>query len=141
MRRSNAWGVVVVLNGDVMRRVLWPLVVGLLMAGCSIKAGPDPEAALFASLFDVPRGTCRELRAQLHAEMEGIRAAKKKAHDDLLAEAEAPAADAKPPRPLRKEDQLAPLREWSKRSEQAEKLNVALKERRCRTVDIEAAVK
>jgi hypothetical protein len=104
--------------------------------------GADPEAALFAALFDVPRGSCKQLRTELLAEIEGIKAAQQKAHDDLVADAETPATpSSKPPRSLRKEDPLASLRDWAKKSEQAEKLNTALKERHCRTVDIEAAVK
>jgi hypothetical protein len=81
------------------------------------------------------------LRAQVRVEIEGIKEAKKKARDDLLGDAEGPPKEPKSPRSLRKEDPLESLREWSKRSEEAEKLNAALKERRCRTVDIEAAVK
>ena len=123
-----------------MERAIRFVLFGLMLQACSMARGPDPEAALFAALFDVPRGSCRELRAQLQAEIEGIKAAKKKAHDDLVADAEAPPKEVKAPRPLRKEDPLASLRDWAKRSEQAEKLNTALKERRCRTVDIEAAV-
>jgi len=92
-------------------------------------------------LFDVPQGSCKQLRAELWAEIEGVKSAKKKADDDFIAEQEAPPKATKSPRSFRKEDPLAALREWSKRSQQAEKLNEALKERRCRTVDIEAAVK
>jgi hypothetical protein len=101
---------------------------------------PDPQAALFAELFDGPYGTCRQLRAQMRAEIEAIRSAKQKARDDFIAEEEAPAKAARPPPSSRKQDPLATLREWSKRSAQAEKINKALEERRCRTVDIEAAV-
>jgi hypothetical protein len=117
------------------------VLLAVILQGCSLTKASDAEAALFAALFDVPRGTCRELRAQLRAEIERIKEAQKKAREDLLADAEAPPKETKSPRLLRKEDPLASLREWSKRSEQAEKLNAALKERRCRTVDIEAALK
>ena len=104
--------------------------------------GSDAEAALFAALFDVPRGTCKELRAQLLAEIEGIRAAKKKADEEFIAENEAPPKAAQPPRrSARKSDPLAALRDWEKKSRDAEKLNATLKERRCRTLDIEAALK
>ena len=113
--------------------------LGLMLQACSMTRGPDPEAALFAALFDVPRGSCKELRVQLREEIEGITAAKKKSRDDLVAEEEA--KETQSPRLARKEDRLAALRDWAKKSEQADKLNAALRERRCRTVDIEAAVK
>lgn len=113
----------------------------VLQACTTITARPDPERTLFASLFDVPRGSCRQLRAQLSEEIEGIRAAKKKAEDDMIAESEAPSKSPKPSWPRKKEDPLASLRDWQKRSEEAEKINTALKERHCRTVDIEAATK
>jgi hypothetical protein len=61
-------------------------ILGLILQACSMTGGRDPEAALFAALFDVPRGSCEELRAQLRAEIEGIRAAKKKSRDDFIAE-------------------------------------------------------
>jgi len=100
----------------------------------------DAQKELFTALFDVPQGSCKQLRAQLRSEIEGIKIAKKKADDDFIAEQEAPPKAAKSPGSFRKEDPLVALREWSKRSQQAEKLNEALKERRCRTMDIEAAV-
>jgi len=106
-----------------------------------MSGGMDAQKELFAALFDVPQGSCKQLRAQLRAEIEAIKIAKKKADDDFIAEQEAPPKAAKSPASFRKEDQLAALREWSKRSQLAEKVNEALKERRCRTVDIEAAVK
>jgi hypothetical protein len=124
-----------------VRSLIAILLLGVVLQGCSVTKASDAEAALFAALFDVPHGSCRELRAQLRGEIESIKEAQKKARDDLLADAEAPPKETKSRRSLRKEDPLASLREWSKRSEQAEKLNGALKERRCRTVDIEAAVK
>jgi hypothetical protein len=129
-------------GGDrTMWRVIGAVLLGLTAQACSMTKGPDPEQEMFAALFDVPRGSCRELRAQLQTEIEGIKAARKKARDDMLADADAPSKDAKAPRPSRKDDPLAPLREWSKRSEAAEKLNTALKERHCRTVDIETATR
>jgi hypothetical protein len=124
-----------------VRTLIAIVLLGVVLQGCSVTKASDAEAALFAALFDVPRGSCKQLRAQLRAEVESVKEAQKKARDDLLADAEAPPKETKSPRSLRKEDPLASLREWSKRSEQAEKLNAALKERRCRTVDIEAAVK
>jgi hypothetical protein len=112
-----------------------------MLQACSMSRSVDTQAALFAALFDVPQGSCKQLRAELRAEIEGIKSAKKKADDDFIAEQEAPPKAAKPPRSLRKEDPLAALREYSKKSQHAEKLNAALEQRRCRTVDIEAAVK
>jgi hypothetical protein len=117
------------------------ILLGVLLAACSMTRGNDAEAALFAALFDVPRGTCKELRAQLLGEIEGIRAAKKKADEEFIAENEAPPKAAQPPRSPRRSDPLAALRDWEKKSRDAEKLNAALKERRCRTVDLEAALK
>jgi hypothetical protein len=89
----------------------------------------------------VPTGSCRQLREELEAEIEGLKAAKKKADDAFLAEQEAPAKAPKPPPSPDKSDSLAALRDWAKKSERAEKWNAALKERRCRAVDLEAALK
>ena len=124
-----------------MQRLIAVILIALMFQACSMTRRADPEAALFRALFDVPRGSCNQLRAELLAEIEGIKIAKKKADDDFIADQEAPPKETKSPRWFRKEDPLAALREWAKKSEQAEKLNLALKERRCRTVDIEAAVK
>src|SRR5262245_22020913 len=124
-----------------MQRLIGVILLGFVLQACAMTKRPDAEAALFASLFDGPRGSCKQLRAELQAEIEGIKVAKKKAQDDFLAEDEAPPKATKSPRLFRKEDPLAALRVWAKKTEQAEKLNAALKERRCRTVDIEAATK
>jgi hypothetical protein len=125
-----------------MRRLIGVVLLGLMLQACSMIRGRDLDAALFAELFDVPRGSCKELRAELHAEIEAMRIAKKKADDDFLAEQEArPEAKRPLPRLFRKQDPLAALREYAKKAQHAEKLNVALKERRCRTVDVEAALK
>jgi len=124
-----------------MQRLIGVVLLSLMFQACSMSRTVDTQAALFAALFDVPQGSCKQLRAELWAEIEGIKSAKKKADDDFIAEQEAPPKATKSPRSFRKEDPLAALREYSKRSQQAEKVNEALKERRCRTVDIEAAVK
>jgi hypothetical protein len=116
------------------------ILLGFLLQACSLTRGTDAEAALFAALFDVPRGTCKQLRAQLLEEIEGVRNAKKKADEEFIAENEAPPKATPPARPA-KQDPLAALRDWEKKTRDAEKLNAALKERRCRTVDIEAALK
>jgi hypothetical protein len=124
-----------------MQRLIGVILVCLVFQACSMARRADPEGALFAALFDVPQGSCKQLRAELRAEIEGMKIAKKKAEDDFLAEQEAPPKETKSLRLFRKEDPLAALRAWAKKSVQAEKLNAALKERRCRTVDIEAALK
>jgi len=124
-----------------MQRLIGAILIGLLFQACSMTRRADTETALFAALFDVPRGSCKQLQAELRAEIEGIKIAKKKADDDFIAEQDVPAKEARSPRSSRKEDPLAALREWAKKSERAEKWNMALEERRCRTVDIEAALK
>lgn len=124
-----------------MQRLIGVVLLGLVLQACSMSRRTDTEAALFAALFDVPQGSCKQLRAELRAEIEVIKSAKKKADDDFIAEQEAPPRETKSPRSFRKEDPLAALREVAKRTGQAEKLNLALKDRGCRTVDIEAAVK
>ena len=124
-----------------MRKLIGAILIGLVLQACSLGGRGDADAALFAALFDVPHGSCRQLRAELLAEIEEIKIAKRKADDQFLAEHEAGAKEAGPPRSPKKGDPLAALRDWTKRSERAEKWNAALKERRCRTVDIEAALK
>ena len=123
-----------------MRKLIGVVLIGLMLQACSLARRGDAEAALFAGLFDVPTGSCRQLREELEAEIEGLKAAKKKADDAFLAEQEAPAKAPKPPPSPDKSDSLAALRDWAKKSERTEKWNAALKERRCRTVDLEAAL-
>jgi hypothetical protein len=121
---------------------IWALVaLCLSLQACSGLRGDGAEAAMFAALFDVPRGSCRQLRAGLDAEIAAIKAAKKKADEEFLAEQDAPQQESKMPRLGRKQDPLASLRDVAKKTAEAEKFNAALKERRCRTVDIEAALK
>src|SRR5262245_7353194 len=99
-----------------MQRLAGAFLLGLTLQACSLTRGADPEAALFAELFDGPRGSCNDLRAELRAEIEALKAAKKKADDDFVTEQEAPPEAKKPPpRPFRKEDPLAALREWTKK--------------------------
>lgn len=117
------------------------ILICFALQACSGLRRADAEAAMFSSLFDVPRGSCRQLRADLSAEIEAIKTAKKKADDEFLAEQEAPPQEMKGPRIGRKQDPLASLRDVAKKTAQAEKFNTALKERRCRTIDIEAALK
>jgi hypothetical protein len=124
-----------------MKTLVAVMLLGLILPACSMTSRADLEAALFAELFDVPRGSCRQLAEELWGEIEATKIAKKKARDDFVAEHEAPAKGAKSPRSSRKDDPFAALREWAARSERAEKWNLALKERGCESVDIEAAVK
>jgi hypothetical protein len=124
-----------------MRKLIGMILIGAMLQACSLTRRGDTEEALFAGLFDVPTGSCRQLRAELEAEIEGLRIAKKKADEEFLAEQEAPATAPRPPPSPRKSDSLAALRDWAKKSERAEKWNAALKDRRCPTVDVEAALK
>lgn len=124
-----------------MARVWALIALCFALQACSGFRRGDAEAAMFSALFDVPRGTCRHLRADLNVEIEAIKSAKKKADDEFIAEQDAPPEEMKGPRLGRKQDPLASLRDVAKKTAQAEKFNAALKERRCRTVDIEAALK
>jgi hypothetical protein len=106
----------------------------------------DPEATFFASLFDGPSGggSCRELRRELRGEIEGIKAAQKKADDEFIAEQSGGAMPAPPPRRRfgrPKTDPLASLRDVARRTKIAEDINQKLKTRGCRVVDIEQALK
>ena len=127
-----------------MRKLIGVVLIGLAglaLQACSLARRGDTEAKVFAGLFDVPRGSCRQLRAELEAEIEGLKAAKNKADDEFLAAQEAPAKSPKPSvRSAKKGDELAALRDFAKKSERAEKWNAALEERRCGTVDLEAAL-
>ncbi len=106
----------------------------------------DRDAVFFAGLFDGPvGGTCRELRSELRAEIEGIKAAQKKADDDFIAEQNAEPKPAPPPRLRprlgRKNDPLAALKDVARRTKVAEEINQKLKTRGCRAMDIEQALK
>ncbi len=124
-----------------MYRLNGIVVLSLVVQACSQVRTVDSEGALFSALFDAPYGTCRQLRAELRTEIEALKIAKKRADDEFIASESVPPTAVKSPRPSRKEDPLAALREYSKRSQHAEKLNEALKERSCRTVDLETALK
>lgn len=124
-----------------MQRILVMVLLSIALQACSTLRRADAEAAFFAALFDVPRGSCKQLRRQLRPEIEAIKKAQKKADEEFLAEQDAPPKQTKPPRLARKEDPLAALRDVARKTAHAEKLNAALKERRCRTVDIEEAVR
>ncbi len=124
-----------------MQRILVMILLSIALQACSTIRRADTEAAFFAALFDVPRDSCKQLRRQLRAEIEAIKKAQKKADEEFLAEQDVPPTQTKPPRLARKEDPLAALRDVARKTAHAEKLNAALKERRCRTVDIEEAVR
>ncbi len=124
-----------------MRSIFAMIFLSIALQGCSTLRRAEAEAALFSALFDVPTGSCRQLRRQLRTEIEIIKKAQKKADEEFLAEQDAPPKQAAPPRLARKEDPLAALRDVARKTAHAEKLNTALKERRCRTVDIEEAVR
>ncbi len=124
-----------------MRSIFAMIFLSIALQGCSTLRRAEAEAALFSALFDVPTGSCRQLRRQLRTEIEIIKKAQKKADEEFLAEQGAPPKQAAPPRLPRKEDPLAALRDVARKTAHAEKLNTALKERRCRTVDIEEGVR
>jgi hypothetical protein len=124
-----------------MQRILTMIFLSIALQACSTQRRVDTEAALFEALFDVPRGSCKQLRRQLRTEIEIIKKAQKKADDEFLAEQDAPPEQTVPPRLAREVDPLAALRDVARKTAHAEKINMALKVRRCRTVDIEEAVR
>jgi hypothetical protein len=130
-----------------MLRFVGVLLLGLALQACSMMRPFDQEDAFFAALFDGPSGSgsCRQLRSELKASIEDIKAAQKKADDDFIAEQSAPAEPAPPQRFPRKgfprNGEMAPLKDLARRTKQAEDLNLKLKVRGCRTVDIEQALK
>lgn len=124
-----------------MRRMIGVILLCLMPAACSQARSFDRDGAYFSSLFGQQEGTCRDLRKALKAELEGIRSAQKQADDDFIAEQSAP-AQASPPRgSLRKGHETAALREVAKKTRHAEQMNLVLEQRRCRTVNVEQALK
>lgn len=124
-----------------MARMIGVILLGLPLAACSQARDFDRDGAYFSSLFGEQRGTCRDLRKALEAEVEEIKNAQKKADDDFIAEQSAP-AQASPPRGSpRKGSETAALREVAKKTKHAEQMNLVLEQRRCRTVNVEAALK
>jgi hypothetical protein len=124
-----------------MLRFVGVLLLGLALQACSMMRPFDQEDAFFAALFDGPSGSgsCRQLRSELKASIEDIKAAQKKADDDFIAEQSAP--DSAPRAPERKGSETAALREVAKMTKQAEQINKVLEQRQCRTVNIEQALK
>jgi hypothetical protein len=106
------------------------------------------EQALFAALFDGPAGgSCRQLRSDLKAAIEDIKAAQKKADEDFIAEQSAPQPQPQAPpqrfarRSHPRNDEMAPLKDVARQTKQAEEMNLKLKVRGCRTIDVEQALK
>ena len=132
-----------------MRKFVGVMLLGLGLQACSMMRPFDQDDAFFAVLFDAPSGggggSCRQLRSELKAEIEDLKAAQKRADDDFIAEQSAPAEQAPPQRFPRKRysrtNEMAALKDVARRTKQAEAMNQQLKVRGCRTVDIEEALK
>ena len=116
-----------------MARMIGVMLLGVMLAACSQARTFDKDGAYFSSLFGEQRGTCRALRKDLKAEVEGIKSAQKKADDDFIAEQSAPAQASPPRAALRKGNETAALREVAKKTKHAEQMNLVLEQRRCRT--------
>ena len=124
-----------------MTHMIGTILLSLLLAGCSQARGFDQDGAYFSSLFSEQRGTCRDLRRALKAEIEDIKSAQKKADDDFIAEQSAPIQESPQRGSLRKGHETAALREVAKRTKHAEQMNLVLEQRRCRPVNVEQALK
>ena len=129
-----------------MARMIGVILLCLMLAACSHmrisdRTVFDRDGAYFSSLFSEQGGTCRDLRKALMAEIEEIRSAQKKAEDDFIAEQSAPPPESPPRGSPRKRDEIAPLREIAKKTKHAEQRNLVLEQRRCRTVNVEQALK
>ncbi len=124
-----------------MRRMIGVTLLCLMLAACSQARSFDRDGAYFSSLFGQQGGTCRDLRKALKAELEEIKRAQKQADDDFIAEQSAPAQASPPRAALRKGNETAALREVAKKTKHAEQMNLVLEQRRCRTVDVEQALK
>ena len=124
-----------------MVRMIGVILLSLMLAACSQVRSFDQDGAYFSSLFSAQIGTCRDLRRALKAEIEEIKGAQKKADDDFVAEQSAPARDSPPRGSPRKSNETAALREVAKRTKHAEQMNLVLEQRRCRTVNVEQALK
>jgi hypothetical protein len=124
-----------------MANAIGLILLSVMLAACSQVRGFDQDGAYFSSLFsDRPR-TCRDLRRALKAEIEDIKGAQKKADDDFIAEQSAPAPESPSHGSPRKSNETAALRDVAKRTKHAEQMNLVLEQRRCRTVNVEQALK
>lgn len=124
-----------------MVNMIGVILLGSMLAACSQARGFDQDGAYFSSLFSERGGTCRDLRRALKVEIEDIKSAQKKADDDFVAEQSAPAPESPPRGSPRKSNEMAALREVAKRTKHAEQMNLVLEQRRCRTMNIEQALK
>lgn len=124
-----------------MAKMIGVILLSSMLAACSQVRGFDQDGAYFSSLFSDRRGTCRDLRRALKAEIEEIKSAQKKADDDFIAEQSAPAPESPPRGSPRKGNETAALRDVAKRTKHAEQMNLVLEQRRCRTVNVEQALK
>ena len=124
-----------------MRRMIGVTLLCLMLAACSQARSFDRDGAYFSSLFGGQEGTCRDLRKALKAELKEIKSAQKQADDDFIAEQSSPAQATPPRAALRKGNETAALREVAKKTKHAEQMNLVLEQRRCRTVDVEQALK
>lgn len=124
-----------------MAKMIGVILLSLVLAACSQVRGFDQDGAYFSSLFSEQGGTCRDLRRALKAEIEEIKSAQKKADDDFIAEQSAPAPESPPRGSPRKGNETATLRDVAKRTKHAEQMNLVLEQRRCRTVNVEQALK
>jgi hypothetical protein len=112
----------------------------VVLQACSPARVLDPDSAYFSSLFGEQSVTCGQLRKDLQSEIDSIKAAQKKADEDFIAEQSSPAENA-PKGPATKGSEMGPLREVAKMTKHAEQMNKVLEQRRCRTVNIEQALK
>lgn len=124
-----------------MAKMIGVILLSSMLAACSQVRGFDQDGAYFSSLFSDRRGTCRDLRRALKAEIEEIKSAQKKADDDFIAEQSAPAPESPPRGSPRKSNETAALRDVATRTKHAEQMNLVLEQRRCRTVNVEQALK
>lgn len=124
-----------------MANTIGVILLGIMLAACSQVRGFDQDGAYFSSLFSERGGTCRDLRRALKAEIEEIKSAQKKADDDFIAEQSAPAPESPPRGSPRKSNETAALRDVATRTKHAEQMNLVLEQRRCRTVNVEQALK
>lgn len=124
-----------------MAKMIGVILLSSMLAACSQVRGFDQDGAYFSSLFSDRRGTCRDLRRALKAEIEEIKSAQKKADDDFIAEQSAPAPESPPRGSPRKSNETAALRDAATRTKHAEQMNLVLEQRRCRTVNVEQALK
>ena len=124
-----------------MARMIGVTLLSLMLAACSQVRSFDQDGAYFSSLFGAQSGTCRDLRKSLKSEIEEIKSAQKKVDDDFIAEQSAPPPESPPRSSPRKGSETAALKEVAKKTKHAEQTNAVLQQRRCRTMDLEQALK